>query len=712
MFEFILNSAELGELVLRNDPIGWDKNLLTIKEDSKYQTVTRSIVVKLEFIKEGKQYIQQIYEEYGIEGYVTLKINEWNPQAHRYDFLHEGRVSLATYSVTKTGVECNIEELGFVQAFKNNDEVPVNLISREALDGRLLPDFMPRVREVTMHSKMIVKRYVATVAEPYTIGVWYTSPHTEDEICAFPSMDFIETEELKGAHNYTGEFRPNSSDIYELINIEEDGTYDLKLDLYYRVLVWSLNIINDNNTKVSLWYQINDGPEVEVARPIQKWELRYPSFDYPEAVRPLQTTDRVYTNQTAKLRSVVNVRNLELLRGDRIKVFIRINKEKLEQVFWLVMLQGSRIEISGKTRADATPCKGVLIYDALERICQHLTGDHSPFYSEFFGRVDRGYATNGPGSNLFLTSGFLLRGFDIEDKGLTVNWKQALDNLTALYGVAPTFEYINGQQKVRVEHRRHRYQQKVLMELGDVANLRKKVHLDAYFNEIVVGCTKWENEEVNVLDEFNATRNYTLPITQHKQKLDLTLTYITAGYDLEITRRLRSESTTDYKRDNDIYLVQLIDEMGELVPERDHRFTTFSGVIDPSTSYNVALSPARMLRSHGAVIRAGLEKYRDKRIKFAFGEANYKMMCKGDYEPALVDEGADIRNSSLEAPYFLPEVYEFDAPLSREQIVKLMSDVNGVIGFTDKGKMKYGYIISIKADRFTASEFQLLRANM
>jgi hypothetical protein len=387
---------------------------------------------------------------------------------------------------------------------------------------------------------------------------------------------------------------------------------------------------------------------------------------------------------------------------------------KLEATF-----NNSTLSIKALTQSPitASTAKSLMIFEAGARICQAITDKPDAFRSTFLGRIDSepfAYTEDGEGSMLALTNGFQIRQFPLDQKPIYASFKDWFAALDTLYNLGVGIE----DDRVVVEQKKYFYNDSVIFTLDNVAELSKSVALDYYYNEFENGYGKWENEEVNGLDEFNGKRLWALPLFINKSRLSKLSPYIGSGYAIEFTRRKTYEatSTEDWKYDNDNFLVSVVRSGDGFAAKKIEGYdpSKFANILDPATAYNLDISPKRSFKHWGYILNAGLRHQQSKKIKFSFGEANYLAESKQIEEPATVVENEDTVVNTLEAPLWIPEYYEFEAPINKGNIDALKSNPYGVIEFsaTDKDHRK-GYVINVKVDiENKKGMFKLLRANV
>jgi hypothetical protein len=369
--------------------------------------------------------------------------------------------------------------------------------------------------------------------------------------------------------------------------------------------------------------------------------------------------------------------------------------------------------VTGLTTYPASSASGVLVQEAFERVLAKNLSTSNRFKSSYYGRTDRGYAADGLGSLRSIHSGKCIRGFDVIENPIFSNFKELFESLQAIDGIGVGIEKIDGVEKVVVEKINYFYNNTRSVRIPFVRDIEKEVADEYYYNELGFTYPNWSNEFINNLDEFNAPREFTLPITQVKKKLTLISTLIASGYTIEFVRRdsVLLSSSRDNDRDSNNFIIQLIRNMSGYEPERNAGIG-LSNVIDPSSVYNARLSPMRSILRNGSLIRSGLHKRDDQQITLAFGEANtrFKSTETGGVQ---VSENA-MPVASLDKPIWIPEYYKFKAPLSQAQIDAIEANIYGYVEFAvDDRSWKKGYLLELSPDsKSDLTNFKLLKANL
>jgi hypothetical protein len=195
------------------------------------------------------------------------------------------------------------------------------------------------------------------------------------------------------------------------------------------------------------------------------------------------------------------------------------------------------------------------------------------------------------------------------------------------------------------------------IDLGEVSKMKVSPAADLLINNIKNGSPNQEYDDVNGKQEFNTTQERSAPITRIAKDLNLVSVYRKDCYGIEFTRiNLEGKTTTDDKGDNDVYMIHIEDN-----PQSDGFYhydrslnATASGLLTPSTVFNLYLTPARGIRRNGNYIRSLFYKMDSKYLTFQTADKNKALVAGG------IVENADIQIASLDAPLFSCNYLEFE----------------------------------------------------
>ncbi|WP_338813755.1 hypothetical protein V9L05_20615 [Bernardetia sp. Wsw4-3y2] len=125
------------------------------------------------------------------------------------------------------------------------------------------------------------------------------------------------------------------------------------------------------------------------------------------------------------------------------------------------------------------------------------------------------------------------------------------------------------------------------------------------------------------------------------------------------------------------------------VPEKDENFGVIQNLIDPNSSYNLRISPARNFFRHTSFLNPTLADYVNQSWKFAEGEGNYlastEMLfgCQNELLDSQLVENQDLTYSITQKEIFKPKYVKFETPCSFEQLQIIKANRKGIIEVSD-----------------------------
>jgi|GEM_PF-2326631 len=706
-FRFTLDSDILGPLVLKNDPIGWDELGKTLTRSSATHGLLLDYSVQMGFIKEAKAYLELAYATLGIEADVRVLIEQENPNTWLYDEYYRGRIDFSDAEFTSTEVRCNVENEDFSQRFLNRDDVPIDLWGNTTVSGAASRQETPLT--VELHSRAVVKRH--DVSNPANLppviseGLFFDDDsRSQTRYFGFAKVTTDELGLAAGSPVLTSGDATTAVPIYQA-----KGQEELTIEFALTDTIQTLMGPGGRTIDIKYHFRINGDPSTATVLATDSFTTAIDGNRYSHQFAIPPTTIQATLNENDAVYLYA-----ELYYHNPDTGIVTFNT-----TVYATLEQGSYLRITAVTQTAPTPCNGLLVYEALDRLSTALADTPDAFRSTYFGRTDTRipYDEDGPGALALVAGGFQLRGFPTpfdasptapapdSRKSLFASWRELYDSLAAIHGLGYGIERLQptGKSVVRVEPMAYFYPAQVVLDLTGLGPLdaTAKVNAERHYNTVEVGYETWEPEGVNGLDEFNTKRQWTTPLTRIKNALTAVSRYITSGLRLELVRRQRysETSTTDGATDNNNFLIALLrKDGGGFETERNQRFARLDGMLSPETVYNAIWSPARNLRNHGAALRAGLAPLGGSAVvRFAFGEGNNNVVSRLQTETADIAESADVLTDELAAPLWLPLDYTFTCPLTAPQAAQLFAQPYGRVRFLDaKSRPCEGWVLTVK----------------
>lgn len=696
-FIYVLESVGYGRLVLNGEgranlPMGFDEQRISITRSSQFYGLFREFSTSLRFVTDGMNYIQNVYEKEGTEYVINIGIYEYQPApVDKYYLYFAGLIDLSTYSFSETFIECDINESSLNRKIVSRDDVKVNLGVLETVEGEVM-DVNPEVI-VNLHER-----------ELQLIASYVKDPDVTDMTTSF-----------SGSGTEAGLVFPFNIEISNIDNLNSNpyGFINTAGSLF-----WNKNIVA-SSIKITgiLKGVINYTQPVLVPEAFFKIVIRKYSDDiysvYEEGILFQHTATS--TPQTIPFDIDLGTFDLDyylnnIATNETVALILVTNYD----LNFPITIEESTLNIVENQLFDSTDANGYLMHEVGDRITNTIA-DRQCFKSNFFGRTDIGYQVNGKGALTSAHSGKQIRA--IPESKPTFTLSDWFKSVNAIWNLGMGIEYDEvSRPYIAVEEKKHFFSGEVIATIHNVNEIKKEVAREWIYNEVEVGYSKAEYEEVNGLEEYNNKFEWSTSINTIKNKLDLVSTLRGDGYGIEFARRLQfaETPTEDSKYDNDNFVVVVKQNGSNYQSARDEDYDIVENIFSPESAYNLDITPGRMIRNHGNVLRAGIEKYLDEPVKFRYAEqkANLKSQRIGE---SAITENEDIDSNTLGSPLWIAEKYTFESILTREQLAAITKNSGGIIKFSTTSeanttKYYYGWILEIDAEDTTAT-WELLRVN-
>lgn len=323
-----------------------------------------------------------------------------------------------------------------------------------------------------------------------------------------------------------------------------------------------------------------------------------------------------------------------------------------------------------------------------------MTGrtDDNLFYSEYFGRKDLGYAVDGPGAYLGVSTGFWARGFN--EKNITTSWKDTIQTYFAKRNVSFGMEKKGETETIVVELLSYFFQTGKVFDFPlQAKKIEKSVANEFQYSSIDIGSPEGGGgyEEIMGLDDPNGKHNYTTPFKRDEKKYNLISKDRDdmTGYEIARRKPKNSYPTEDTRYDSKNFLMDCMIENGfirqKFWPDIFSKEPT--GIYSPETAGNLDLTPKRCLQRHGWWLNGGLFRYDNQSLIYGSGaviktdeitEKVESLMTQKTGEIEIYENG-NLPISILEARKFKTEWVTFQHKIDFElnELINGYTEVNG-----------------------------------
>jgi hypothetical protein len=260
-----------------------------------------------------------------------------------------------------------------------------------------------------------------------------------------------------------------------------------------------------------------------------------------------------------------------------------------------------------------------------------------------------------------------------------------------------------------------------IIDLGDVNNFEVTPLTEEMFSKLLIGYTEQSYDDYNGKDEFNTKYEFQSPLSRVTKDKNLVSPYRADMYGIELTRiNFTDKQTTDPASDNDVFWLHIDDSApAGTIPAglpgagqnyynlyRDNTLTV-TGVLSPSTAFNIDFSPKRRMYTWGYWIRSIMYPNISPDLVYkstAVSQANNVGLETDDGVTIITEKLNEPINNlpgtsyTLESPnrnqVFYPLVFNIETKIP-SNIMDLMTNPNNEIQFTYKGNTYYGWLLQV-----------------
>jgi hypothetical protein len=259
---------------------------------------------------------------------------------------------------------------------------------------------------------------------------------------------------------------------------------------------------------------------------------------------------------------------------------------------------------------------------------------------------------------------------------------------------------------VRIEEKRAQYDDTdgTSIDFSFVKNITSKYDNDRIWNKVSIGYTKCESEDVSGIDDPQSKRTFATRFKKVGKGIDLYSEFIAASLAIEKTRRTTREKSSDYKYDNETFIIALnpveqddspqeSPDVLRFLPETDENFSSVDGLLSSDTRYNLRITPTRNFLRWQDYLQGPLQSYLGSNFKFTSGDGNYSMSSAMDEGGCMGDDfGGNDLSENGDIPVdtdfvHLPDLYELTFPMEWEEYKTVRANRKKPIGvsLTDSG---------------------------
>lgn len=663
-------------------PIGWDIDVLDIQKSKKnFATVTK-YSTNITFVLYGAELINTILYTQGFDADIILSkisVNELtgeeevkyrvflNGYTHEFE---DGKMKISTIE----------SELSSIIAVYDNEDVEIGRL--ESLDGVTLPE-LDKVT-VALDGKQILLVSKWDYDDENPIVFQKTSVTTHIYAKAIPLDNYANSDDqafgVFGSwdvnHTDGGGYGDGSPEYCFYSIAQKDITFNLEIDVNLDFYVGTYESPTTNGLQgfrshLSLVkYMDNSGTGGTQHDFVSEENLA--DFDDGDTIANIT----YYGNEERTL-----------LEGESYALVLHTLMLDSDDVG--VEVHKSNIVLTEDSYYEPSQTQAVLPFELFERLLRIMTGrSDTILVSDYFGRTDLGYAEDGEGAYIGISSGFWARQF--YDRDIMTSWSDAIKSYGVIRNISYSIDKSGPREYVRLEPLDYFFNNDELELDSVIDDVKISAAKDFSFSSIKIGYEKGadEYEEAVGLDEFNGQHYYTTPIKKNKQVYEKLSPYRADMTGFEFARRKQQKffPTTDTQYDDDIFFLDLKKGTTSVLLQRkwDDDFSEKpSGIYSPETATNLRLSPKQLLQVHGWFLHNCLSRYNGKYIQHTGGIGNREMILDG------VKESDNFLVNLFEKQKFINVDIKFSNETSFSLSNDLLDNINGILVFTGDDGIKY-----------------------
>lgn len=681
-FRFTLGNTIEGSLEIK-EPEGWDDGVLKLERNKDYHSLVEYFDQPLVFddaqaynidtglpIPGGLSYITNIEQTQGIDAQITILIEISHDFGVTYETIFTGVLDIETVKETDFyKLECGVKRDDFWSKFINRKSIPVDLESITDLDGNsrtLVPGITLPLPSQRMRQDFLRSTDYNDANEG--LFLFGQGSGTLNYLLFGNSYNEIDevTERVEYGTQLSTLLPTDVSKYY--FKVEFGGTYRIQADIRASYIFGA-----SRDYDIKWWYVLRENGTLGTPAQIGATQsgtgssVEGLSSIVLDETETLEAGDEIYIYGELVLNTTTTITYFSDYDSDAGAPFVPVY---------------TSFEVTADTIFGDTSTDAYLLVDAMESTLSKYVGADDVLRSDYL-------YDPGCGNPFAITKGLNIRGYDFDEKPMAVSFDQLWNGANPIFNLGLGYELVGSPEvnKIRIEPKEYFYDITTSLNLDFVNNIERSYELDYIFKSIEIGYNKWSAESDSGVDDPQSKRFWrTRFATIGKDEKILSL-FIAASLAIEQTRRNRVEQGKDWRLDEDIMIIALVQGSPDWEPEFDQNFNFVSGLLNSDARYNIRLSVARNFERWKNFFNGCLQTPGTDDFIFASGEGNFDMTsqlngddCEAtDASPEpVIDEKGDVAvtNDFL----FIPIVYDFEHPLTFEEYETIRDNRTKAIG--------------------------------
>lgn len=618
-FQIILDDTDVP-LTLTKNPAGIEDFEIKYKRHQTYGTVMRSITETLRFVEEGRQYIKDVFDAFGVDGECYITIKTQNLSNKTYSTLYEGYLDFSTYVEDDVFVEVAIIDSQDTSKLQSRESIDIDLLSSIDLDGNSLSG-LPSQDTLLL--------------SPVDVVLW------------------ADASNLSAGSSIIGQPTTGSTTFYLTGLVDSNtigGDYDETNFTYNNNSGSDKNVIFDYNANsITFTGQIvNTGSPTGIV--ISMFVRRQSDLAVLDSFTKTESALGTFPFTHTSSFSGQNIATIADGSSEGLVIDIAWSIPGTGTIDYNFSMTTTEynMTVTDESPVAASNCFAFKPLDVFKRALKILGISTAPT-STIFG-------TGGDYELCYLTTGKRIRGFD-SDTPFNISFKDIFSSLSSIFGIWMDEDYY-------IDKHSSFLLSTTGLTILDFSNIQFSTANDLYLSSVNVGYEDQTYDESNGLIEYNTEFQYS---TKNKSdnNLDKISTVRADGLGIEYTRRksYADSGTEDTNADNDIFIISCLNDGGTLRPEIGSDFTTVTGLKNSDQYYNFLLTPKRNLIRNGLFLNTSLY-YSLKEVQYIKSKNNIDIVVDGVSE--LDDDYSDTSSETLK-----PVIMTFDTIVNDALLVFL-----------------------------------------
>lgn len=721
LYRFTLIHEILGSLIIP-EPGGWREIQFKLSRNPDFKSLWETFEGEFVFHGTAIDRIRTAINTYGPDT-TMLFMAEVAPDGFTFQKLIQGQLAL-------DGIQENDENTAIVPIiktdlttkFKNRYDTPVDIMSEEDLDGNTVDVFNSITLELLSQKIPKTTTYegdiegdVSFEIEPSGEPIDADGATMIDDLYSQATLD-IEQDEISESFDTLIDFVEDPVDLAPQIEMnDESGEMLITVASFRALLSFGFTLTADSaevdpseitniNVQVSVYIQKNEEtPDLIMVNSVSDAG----PYGNPSPGLPVGFF-KIFNVPLTSASSTINVEST-----DRVKVYCRYRLtisvsvgadsgviKFAERHLNLDAFVDSNVSFVIQSVFPASQAESFLVHDAGGQIMDRIIGESQKFYSALLGSTRtnyRQYDDDGCQWRRALIKGLQLRNYTLFEKPFFLSFKQWWEGINPILNLGLGYETVDGEEVLRAESAEYFFDETILVRISNVKEIVKSFDPEQMVKTVRIGYKQWQSENFSGIDDAQTKHTYASRLQKFGVEKVIESDFIAASLAIETTRRTTRRKSSDYKFDDNTFIIALstLDGSPDTVylPERDENFSTITNLRNADTRYNSILTPARNFMRWAKSLFGGLQHYVGSVFKFTSGEGNYDMTSNYQVSNGCDEYNEDLaENQNIEVTndyIHLGEQVEIKCKLEIEDYLLIKANLKNAVGIS---QTSYGHL--------------------